>query len=196
MAQRLPLEPQPVRRKLPDERQSITHRFDIEGHEGYITIGLYDDGQPGEMFLTMAKEGSTISGFADAFAQATSYALQYGAPLESFVEKFKGVKFMPYGKTKYPGIPQTTSVPDYIARWLEIKFLQHTSEEAVHPTENLLPFPGPAPSQLPDEEIEVILALEAAPAANCPACHNCGIITVVSAGHYKCPNCGTLKSIF
>src|SRR5262249_10502485 len=77
---------QPVRRKLPDERQAITHKFDIQGHEGYITVGLFEDGQPGEIFLVMAKEGSTISGFADAFAQAISYALQYGVPLQALVD--------------------------------------------------------------------------------------------------------------
>src|SRR5437773_7567384 len=78
----------PVRRKLPDERQAITHKFDIAGHEGYITVGLFENGQPGEIFLVMAKEGSTISGFADAFAQAISYALQYGVPLQALVDKF------------------------------------------------------------------------------------------------------------
>ena len=90
----------PRRHRLPDERQSITHKFDIAGHEGYITVGLYEDGQPGELFLTMAKEGSTISGFADAFAQAISYALQYGVPLQDLVDKFSHVRFEPSGMTK------------------------------------------------------------------------------------------------
>src|SRR5688572_4168088 len=85
----------PKRRKLPDERASITHKFDIAGHEGYITVGLFDDGTPGEIFLTMAKEGSTISGFADAFAQAISYALQYGVPLQVLVDKFSHARFEP-----------------------------------------------------------------------------------------------------
>ena len=98
--------PKPPRRhRLPDERQSITHKFDIAGHEGYITVGLYEDGQPGELFLTMAKEGSTISGFADAFAQAISYALQYGVPLQDLVDKFSHVRFEPSGMTKQPGHP-------------------------------------------------------------------------------------------
>jgi ribonucleoside-diphosphate reductase alpha chain len=86
---------QPIRRKLPDERQAITHKFDIAGHEGYITVGLFANGQPGEIFLVMAKEGSTISGFADAFAQAISYALQYGVPLQALVDKFSHVRFEP-----------------------------------------------------------------------------------------------------
>jgi ribonucleoside-diphosphate reductase alpha chain len=88
----------PVRRKLPDERQAITHKFDISGHEGYITVGLFEDGTPGEIFLVMAKEGSTISGFADAFAQAISYAFQYGVPLQALVDKFSHVRFEPSGR--------------------------------------------------------------------------------------------------
>src|SRR5690606_33541997 len=87
----------PIRRKLPDERQALTHKFDISGHEGYITVGLFEDGMPGEIFLVMAKEGSTISGFADAFAQAVSYALQYGVPLQALVDKFSHVRFEPSG---------------------------------------------------------------------------------------------------
>jgi ribonucleoside-diphosphate reductase alpha chain len=92
------------RRKLSDERHSLTHKFDIAGHEGYITVGLFDDGQPGEIFLVMAKEGSTISGFADAFAQAISYALQYGVPLQVLVDKFSHARFEPSGMTKNPEV--------------------------------------------------------------------------------------------
>ena len=114
---------QPVRRKLPDERQAITHKFDIAGHEGYITVGLFEDGQPGEIFLVMAKEGSTISGFADAFAQAISYALQYGVPLQALVDKFSHVRFEPSGMTRNPEIRFAKSIVDYIFRWLASKFL-------------------------------------------------------------------------
>ncbi len=113
----------PKRRKLPDERHSITHKFDIAGHEGYITVGLFDDGTPGEIFLTMAKEGSTISGFADAFAQAISYALQYGVPLQVLVDKFSHARFEPSGMTKNPEIRFAKSIVDYIFRWLATKFL-------------------------------------------------------------------------
>src|SRR5579864_5665577 len=113
----------PVRRKLPDERQAITHKFDIQGHEGYITVGLFEDRQPGEIFLVMAKEGSTISGFADAFAQAISYALQYGVPLQVLVDKFSYVRFEPSGMTKNPEIRFAKSIVDYIFRWLATKFL-------------------------------------------------------------------------
>ena len=114
---------QPVRRKLPDERKAITHKFDIAGHEGYITVGLFDDGQPGEIFLVMAKEGSTISGFADAFAQAISYALQYGVPLQALVDKFSHVRFEPSGMTRNPEIRFAKSIVDYIFRWMASKFL-------------------------------------------------------------------------
>ena len=114
---------QPVRRKLPDERHAITHKFDIQGHEGYITVGLFENGQPGEIFLVMAKEGSTISGFADAFAQAISYALQYGVPLASLVDKFSHVRFEPSGMTRNPEIRFAKSIVDYIFRWLASKFL-------------------------------------------------------------------------
>src|ERR1700752_558421 len=113
----------PIRRKLPDERKAITHKFDIAGHEGYITVGLFEDGQPGEIFLVMAKEGSTLSGFADAFAQAISYALQYGVPLQALVDKFSHVRFEPSGMTRNPEIRFAKSIVDYIFRWLATKFL-------------------------------------------------------------------------
>ncbi|PYR19064.1 MAG: vitamin B12-dependent ribonucleotide reductase [Acidobacteria bacterium] len=118
----------PVRRKLPDERHAITHKFDIAGHEGYITVGLFDDGQPGEIFLVMAKEGSTISGFADAFAQAISYALQYGVPLQALVDKFSHVRFEPSGMTRNPEIRFAKSIVDYIFRWLASKFLSNEAQ--------------------------------------------------------------------
>ena len=113
----------PKRRKLPDERHAITHKFDIAGHEGYITVGLFEDGTPGEIFLTMAKEGSTISGFADAFAQAISYALQYGVPLQVLVDKFSHARFEPSGMTKNPEVRFAKSIVDYIFRWMATKFL-------------------------------------------------------------------------
>ena len=113
----------PKRRKLPDERSAITHKFDIAGHEGYITVGLFEDGTPGEIFLVMAKEGSTISGFADAFAQAISYALQYGVPLQALVDKFSHARFEPSGMTKNPEIRFAKSIVDYIFRWMATKFL-------------------------------------------------------------------------
>ena len=118
----------PTRRKLADERHSITHKFDIAGHEGYITVGLFPDGKPGEIFLTMAKEGSTISGFADAFAQAISYALQYGVPLPVLVDKFSHARFEPAGMTKNPEVRFAKSIVDYIFRWMATKFLSQEAQ--------------------------------------------------------------------
>src|SRR5262249_39490412 len=108
-----------------------THKFDIQGHEGYVTVGLYDDGTPGEIFLTMAKEGSTISGLMDAFALQTSMALQYGVPLRKMVNKFSHVRFEPSGFTKNPEIPIAKSLMDYIFRWLASRFLDSEDRDAV-----------------------------------------------------------------
>ncbi|MBI3471935.1 MAG: vitamin B12-dependent ribonucleotide reductase, partial [Candidatus Solibacter usitatus] len=113
----------PLRRKLPDERRSITHKFSIAGHEGYITVGMYDDGAPGEIFISMSKEGSTISGLMDAFATAISFNLQYGVPLKFLVDKFSHVRFEPSGWTGNPQVPYAKSIMDYIFRWLGMKFL-------------------------------------------------------------------------
>ncbi len=121
--------PMAVRRKLPDERESITHKFSINGHEGYITVGKYEDGTPGEIFITMAKEGSTISGLMDSFATMTSLALQHGVPLQLLVDKFTHTRFEPSGFTKNPEIPMAKSIMDYIFKWLAIKFLNRESQE-------------------------------------------------------------------
>ena len=113
----------PRREHLPDTRQSITHKFSVAGHEGYITVGLYDDGRPGELFITMAKEGSTIGGLMDCFGTAVSMSLQYGVPLEVYVNKFSHTRFEPMGHTKNPDIRIAKSIVDYIFRWLGITFL-------------------------------------------------------------------------
>ena len=118
-----PAEPKAYRHRLPNERQAVTHKFDISGHEGYITVGLYDDGQPGEIFLKMAKEGSTISGLMDTFATTVSVALQYGVPLRDLVHKFAHVRFEPSGFTSNPEIPIAKSIVDYIFRWMGSRFL-------------------------------------------------------------------------
>lgn len=115
--------PQSVRNRLPDERRSITHKFQVGSHEGYLVVGLYPDGRPGEIFITMAKEGSTVSGLVNSFAQAISIGLQHGVPLRVFCEKFSFTRFEPSGWTGNPAIPQATSVMDYIFRFIEKKFL-------------------------------------------------------------------------
>ncbi len=121
----------PRRERLPDTRQSVTHKFSVSGHEGYITVGLFEDGRPGEMFITMAKEGSTIGGLMDAFGTAVSMSLQYGVPLEDYVRKFSHMRFEPQGFTKNPDIRIAKSLIDYIFRWLGITFLPGYKEATV-----------------------------------------------------------------
>jgi ribonucleoside-diphosphate reductase alpha chain len=123
-------EPRPMRRRMPRERQSITHKFSIAGHEGYITAGMYEDGSVGEIFLTdVGKEGSTLRGMMNAFATSISIALQYGVPLETLVRKFSYMRFDPEGITTNPEIPFAKSMPDYIMRWLASRFLDADIQE-------------------------------------------------------------------
>jgi ribonucleoside-diphosphate reductase alpha chain len=173
----------PVRRKLPDERQSITHKFSIAGHEGYLTVGLFDDGSPGELFVTMAKEGSTISGLMDSFATAVSYGLQYGVPLKFFVDKFSHVRFEPAGFTGNAGIPYAKSIMDYIFRWLAFKFLgpSYVENEAGH-TPRLKPT-EPDPQQ----KLDLNGSRESEHAV---ICSECGSLMVPNGSCYKCENCG------
>ena len=172
----------PVRRKLPDERQSITHKFSIGGHEGYLTVGLYEDGMPGELFVTMAKEGSTISGIMDCFATAISYALQYGVPLKFFVDKFAHVRFEPSGWTGNPQVPYAKSIMDYIFRWLGMKFL---GAEAV---ENVA---GDTPKMVKTEpEPQQSLPFDST-LADAPLCAECGGLMTRNGSCYRCANCGS-----
>ncbi len=113
-----------VRHSLEATRESITHKFQIMGHEGYLTIGLFDNGQPGELFVKMAKEGSTLSGLMQAFCRAFSLALQYGLPLEEACRRFKDMRFEPMGMTTNPDIPEAKSIIDYVARYLEVEFVE------------------------------------------------------------------------
>ena len=184
----------PKRRKLPDERHSITHKFDIAGHEGYITVGLFDDGTPGEIFLTMAKEGSTISGFADAFAQAISYALQYGVPLQVLVDKFSHARFEPSGMTKNPEIRFAKSIVDYIFRWLATKFLSqeaqfHVGVNVKEPEVVSEPEPAKKVEAAPKAKSSEFAAMRNQEDA--PPCSTCGSIMIRSGSCYKCANCGT-----
>ncbi len=133
----------PVRRRLPETRRAITHKFDIAGHEGYLTVGLFEDGQPGELFITMAKEGSTIGGLMDAIATLTSIALQYGVPLETLVKKFSHQRFEPSGFTKNPEIPVASSITDYVFRWMALQFLPGYKERLQsNPQQPELAMPG------------------------------------------------------
>jgi ribonucleoside-diphosphate reductase alpha chain len=183
----------PARRKLPDERHAITHKFQIAGHEGYITVGMYEDGTPGEIFLVMAKEGSTISGLMDAFATSISMALQYGVPLEALVEKFSHVRFEPSGFTKNPEIPYAKSITDYIFRWLASKFLSAEEQEAVGVQAregSLKPIPGPVTTApLPAKSDSPGGAHRAQ--TDAPPCHYCGSIMTRNGSCYRCSNCGS-----
>ncbi len=209
----------PKRRKLPDERRAITHKFDVAGHEGYITVGMFEDGTPGEIFLVMAKEGSTISGFADAFAQAISYALQYGVPLQALVDKFSHARFEPSGMTKNPEVRFAKSIVDYIFRWMATKFLSPEAQFRAgvnlreEPAEEPAPAPvvsGPssvaaAPSVVSgfgradggsrtDVKSESAKKSEFGALRNqedAPPCSTCGSIMIRSGSCYKCGNCGT-----
>jgi len=190
--------PRPARRKLPDERHAITHKFSIAGHEGYITVGMYEDGKPGEIFLVMAKEGSTISGLMDAFATSISMALQYGVPLEALVEKFSHVRFEPSGFTKNSEIPYAKSITDYIFRWLASKFLsaEHQQAVGVQTTEaSLKPHSGPVVAsglqvdRSPEATANAMASIRAQ--SDAPPCHYCGSIMIRNGSCYRCANCGS-----
>src|SRR5438270_9824858 len=185
-----------MRRKLPDERKAVTHKFDIAGHEGYLTVGLYEDGMPGELFVTMAKEGSTISGLMDAFATQTSYALQFGVPLKFMVDKFSHMRFEPSGFTKNREIPIAKSIVDYIFRWMASHFLPvEDQDEAGVIRRDDTPAPIADPKPLATE-FKVIATpstsqkLTFVNTGDAPACADCGAITVRSGSCYKCLNCG------
>ncbi|MCC6364672.1 MAG: vitamin B12-dependent ribonucleotide reductase [Bryobacterales bacterium] len=171
----------PIRRKLPDERQSITHKFSIGGHEGYITVGIFEDGTPGEIFITMAKEGSTISGLMDSFATAVSYGLQYGVPLKFFVDKFSHVRFEPSGWTGNPQVPYAKSIMDYIFRWMAAKYLgpEHVAPEAGESTKLRPTEPEPQQSLPFGPVVE-----------DAPLCSECGGLMTRNGSCYKCENCG------
>ena len=198
---------QPVRRRLADERQSITHKFDIAGHEGYITVGLFEDGAPGEIFLVMAKEGSTISGFADAFAQAVSYALQYGVPLQVLVDKFSHARFEPSGITKNREVRLAKSIVDYIFRWMATKFLSdeaqfhagvnvrddiaaHKEERQELSGETIPEQAGPSERLAVSKDNPTAAQFAIQNDQDAPPCSTCGSIMIRNGACYKCVNCG------
>jgi ribonucleoside-diphosphate reductase alpha chain len=172
----------PVRHRLPEERQAMTKKFSIAGHDGYVTVGMYEDGSPGEVFIVMSKEGSTISGLMDGFATAISMSLQYGVPLEVLVNKFAHMRFEPSGFTGDKNIPIAKSILDYIFRWLALKFLQPEDRP------NVLPSDSKPLATNGHAENEQRVFLEQADA---PPCSVCGSIMVRNGTCYKCLNCGT-----
>jgi len=194
-------EARPLRRRLSDERPSITHKFDIAGHEGYITVGKYEDGQPGEIFIRMSKEGSTISGLMDSFATAISMALQYGVPLRVLVDKFSHMRFEPSGFTKNPDVPHAKSIMDYIFRWLASKFLDGDAQQEVgivkqeadegSPLKKVVSIASyPPRGGAPVATISSVTSLYQQDAPSCP---DCGAIMIRSGACYKCMNCGAVS---
>ena len=205
----------PRRRRLSDERKAITHKFHVGTTcEGYITVGLYEDGQPGEIFVVLSKEGAEISGLVDSFATAISIGLQYGVPLKVLVNKYVHAKYEPAGATQNPNIPHAKSIVDYIFRWLAIKFLSRQSQLAVgvNATEG-----GSEEVVGEVEEVDVATIIDGktddVPQAtlfetksdaavstahtqtfdnqsDAPACDTCGSMMVRNAACYKCLNCG------
>ena len=186
----------PVRRRLPDEREAMTKKFSVAGHKGYVTVGMYEDGTPGELFIVMSKEGSTISGLMDGFATAISLALQYGVPLHVLVNKFAHTRFEPAGFTGDKDIPIAKSILDYIFRWLALKFLTQADRPNVlsdAPTltqnghaEAAMEWQAQTSSRVAEAEQRVFQEQ-----ADAPPCSVCGAIMVRSGTCYKCLNCGT-----
>jgi ribonucleoside-diphosphate reductase alpha chain len=165
----------PYRRRLPDQRNSVTHKFDVGGQEGYVTVGLYDDGSPGEVFVTISKEGSTIRGLMDSVAVLTSLALQYGVPVEDLARKFEGTRFEPYGFTNNPDLRSATSLVDYIFRWLEQRFGEGKREQPRPSTRR-----GPKGAPLP----------ASGDISTGVACPDCGSVLVFAEGCLTCRSCG------
>ena len=208
----------PLLRRLSDTRGALTHKFDIAGHEGYLTVGLFGDGRPGELFITMAKEGSTIGGLMDAVGTLTSMALQYGVPLDALVKKFAHQRFEPSGFTKNPEIRNASSITDYVFRWLALQFIPGYRESiAINRSQPELSMPGlieemkkkinrPVP-ELPIAEDNDILDVKSENGnghghtkltltssfqnqGDAPTCPACGHVAVRNGACYKCLNCG------
>lgn len=172
-----------ARRRLPDERRSLTHHFCVGGQEGYITVGLYEDGTPGEMFIRMSKEGSTVSGLMDSFATAVSLALQHGVPLRVLCDKFSHTRFEPSGWSGNPKIGYAKSLMDYLFRWLELRFLK--GEQGTL-------FEQRIANQHPRETTTTIEALrQTVGIGDAPPCVICGSLMVRNGSCYRCLECGS-----
>jgi ribonucleoside-diphosphate reductase alpha chain len=181
---------QPVRRRLPADRPAICHKFDVAGHEGYLHVGFHEDGTPGEIFIKMAKEGSTVSGLMDTIGVLTSMALQYGVPLEVLVAKFGHVRFEPSGFTKNPDIPMAKSLIDYVFRFLAMRFLGREAGEGAEPAGRTEPVrPALEVVRTPPKRAAVE-NITFDPQADAPSCPDCGSLMVRNGSCYKCFNCG------
>jgi ribonucleoside-diphosphate reductase alpha chain len=203
--------PRALRHKLKEERMSVTHKFNVGGHEGYIIVGLYPNGEPGEIFVKMAKEGSTVSGLMDSFALAVSISLQHGVPLKLFCEKFAHTRFEPSGWSNNPDIGFAKSIMDYIFRWLQLRFMTGQQQFLF---ENLRPKPQPAPEGVGDLNGSLGLSPGLSPTTNdqrpasgsihaadalssmidmgdAPSCSVCGAIMTRNGSCYRCGECGS-----
>ncbi len=209
----------PVRKRLPNTRVSLTHKFSIEGHECYITVGLFEDGRPGELFISMAKEGSTLSGMLDAFARSVSLLLQYGAPLSHLVEKFAHMRFEPSGWTGNPEIGMAKSIVDYVFRWMGLRFLSDDEKAYLGLVRETTPIADPGAQQALLDRVTTLLPQTAktnghgagvsaewkegnaldAPAQprrynstpDAPPCPTCGFLMIRNGTCHKCENCGS-----
>lgn len=172
-----------IRRRLPDERHSLTHHFSIGGQEGYVTVGLFEDGAPGEMFIRMAKEGSTVSGLMDSFATAVSLALQYGVPLKVLCDKFSHTRFEPNGWSGNPKIGYAKSLMDYLFRWLELRFLKGEQGILFELSNGKQPRTEVGNSAKALSEIVNL--------GDAPTCQFCGSLMVRNGSCYRCMECGS-----
>jgi ribonucleoside-diphosphate reductase alpha chain len=173
---------QAIRRRLPDERRSLTHHFSIGGQEGYVTVGLCADGLPAELFIRMAKEGSTVSGLMDSFATAVSLALQYGVPIEILCDKFSHTRFEPSGWSGNPKIGYAKSLMDYLFRWLELRFLK--GEQGILFEQQSLGNP-----QLERSSVKALGEL--IELGDAPTCQFCGSLMARNGSCYRCLECGS-----
>jgi ribonucleoside-diphosphate reductase alpha chain len=179
----IPSATRPQRRRLQDERRAITHHFSVGGQEGYVTVGLYEDGQPGELFIKMAKEGSTVSGLMDSFATAVSLALQYGVPLHVLCDKFSHMRFEPSGWSGNSSIGYAKSIMDYLFRWLDLRFLKVESRSL---------FEVPPGQSEPAPNVDAVKALgEIVQLDDAPPCSTCGSLMVRNGSCYRCMTCGS-----
>ena len=189
------------REKMPVERASVTHKFSVGGHEGYLTVGMYEDGRPGEIFIKMSKEGSTLSGVMDGLALTVSLGLQYGVPLKVFVDKLVNTRFEPSGISANPKIRFVSSVLDYIARWLGGRFISSDYLKLNTGDQSASAPALPAPSMM---DAAMASAMASMPSANvnaslkqrdahegAPTCSECGMLMVPNGACYKCGNCGS-----
>jgi len=171
------------RHRLPDERAAITHHFSVGGHEGYLTVGLYPDGQPGEIFIRMAKEGSTIAGLMECFGTVVSVSLQHGVPLKVLCDKLSHTRFEPSGWTGNPQIGFAKSIMDLLFRWLELRFLSGSQL-------SLFPASDGERNALGESRQVVPLPTQAFQAGDGPACASCGALMTPNGNCFLCGNCG------